>query len=87
MTRGDVELLMLGRERMMSFIGGPGADQLGIHSWVPFDNHYSGHLCINESCQYLPCRGGMVRNSARCYALWGQKADSTLWGKEKRRRT
>jgi hypothetical protein len=34
MTRGDLETLMLGRERMMSFICGPAALQLEINTWV-----------------------------------------------------
>ena len=57
MTRGDVESLMLGRERMMSFIGGPGADQLDINSWVPLEDYYDHSSypsvnCTDKSCRY-----------------------------------
>ena len=56
MTRADIELLMLGRERMMSFICRPGADQLDISSWVLIDL-YSGHaLDLGISCGSRGCR-------------------------------
>ena len=37
MTRGDIEMLFLGKDNMMSWIIGPAAGQLEIESWIPED--------------------------------------------------
>lgn len=48
MTKGDLETLLLGKDRMMKFISVPAAAQLEIESWIadPYDYNY----CRDESC-------------------------------------
>jgi len=42
MTREDLETLFLGKVRMIRFISGPAADQLGIESW--------NNQCMDKRC-------------------------------------
>jgi hypothetical protein len=48
MTRGDMETLFLGKDRMMSWISGPAVDELKIESWIQVEE---GNFCSGRSCQ------------------------------------
>jgi hypothetical protein len=54
MTRGDIETLFLGKDRMIRWISGPAADELKIKSWTPeYDYHQwndQGFNCQDKRC-------------------------------------